>query len=58
MPCIPSVKKVNRMHRQHDGEVELRLTFPLRETQPQLTTPTDYITKHLVDGELIFTREE
>ena len=46
------------MHRQHDGEVELRLAFPLRETQPQLTTPTDDITKHLIDGELIFAREK
>jgi hypothetical protein len=58
MPCVPSVEKVHRVHRQHDGEVELRLTFSLDETQPQLTTSTDDITKHLVDGELILTREK
>jgi hypothetical protein len=48
---------MHRMHRQHDGEVELRLAFPFGETQPQFTTPTDDITKHLIDGELVLASE-
>jgi hypothetical protein len=58
MPCIPPVQKVHRVHRQHDGKVELRLTLPLDESQPQLTTPAHDITKHLIDGELIFACEK
>jgi hypothetical protein len=58
MPCISPVQQVHRVHRQHDGKVELRLTLPLDESQPQLTTPTYDITKHLVDGELILAGEK
>jgi hypothetical protein len=31
------------------------LTLPLDESQPELTTPAHDITKHLIDGELIFS---